>query len=181
MNYYISDLHLGHKNILRICNHPFNNIEEMEIKIIENWNKKVTPEDDIWLLGDVIHHHGGNYVNTLKNLNGKKHLIIGNNEKNIMNNEKAKKLFESIDYYREITDNDKMVVMFHHPILEWNRYYQNSIHLHGHIHNKTTLDTYKIIKNRKNAYNVGVDVIGFEPCTLDEVIDRNIEFWKINE
>ena len=69
MNYYISDLHLGHKNILRICNHPFNNIEEMEIKIIENWNKKVTPEDDIWLLGDVVHHHSGNYVNTLKSLN----------------------------------------------------------------------------------------------------------------
>lgn len=100
-------MHLGHKNILKICNRPFNNVEEMEIKILENWNKKVTPEDDVWLLGDVVHHHSGNYVNTLKNLNGKKHLIIGNHEKNIMNNEKAKKVFESIDYYKEITDNAK--------------------------------------------------------------------------
>ena len=46
MNYYISDLHLFHKNVTRagkdFDNRPFDNLEEMHSIIKEKWNAKVT-------------------------------------------------------------------------------------------------------------------------------------------
>ena len=39
--YYIADLHIGHNNVIKFDNRPFSNIEEMNNKIIENWNNKV--------------------------------------------------------------------------------------------------------------------------------------------
>lgn len=39
--FYISDLHLGHKNILAFDNRPFFSLEEMTETIISNWNSVV--------------------------------------------------------------------------------------------------------------------------------------------
>ena len=52
MNYYISDMHLGHKNVLKFDSRPFQSVEEMNEALIINWNRKVTDEDDVWVLGD---------------------------------------------------------------------------------------------------------------------------------
>lgn len=44
MNYYISDLHLFHKNVTRegkdFDDRPFDNLDEMHSTIKEKWNKK---------------------------------------------------------------------------------------------------------------------------------------------
>ena len=55
MNYYISDLHLFHNKILTLqnTNRPFTSIEEMHEKIKREWNKKVTCQDKVYILGDV--------------------------------------------------------------------------------------------------------------------------------
>lgn len=46
-NYYIADLHLGHANVIRFDNRPFENIDEMETEIIRRWNERVTPKDTV--------------------------------------------------------------------------------------------------------------------------------------
>lgn len=57
MNYYISDLHLFHKNVTRegkdFDDRPFDNLDEMHSTIEEKWNKKVTNGDTVYILGDM--------------------------------------------------------------------------------------------------------------------------------
>ena len=45
MDYFISDIHFGHKNVIRFCDRPFKTVHEMNSKIVEKWNKKVTDAD----------------------------------------------------------------------------------------------------------------------------------------
>ena len=52
--FYISDLHLGHNNIIRLDNRPFKNMTEMETTIINNWNSVVSDNDQVYILGDMF-------------------------------------------------------------------------------------------------------------------------------
>ena len=52
MNYYISDLHFGHKNIINFDHRPFFDIEEMEEVLVMNWNATVHKDDTVYILGD---------------------------------------------------------------------------------------------------------------------------------
>lgn len=55
MNYYISDLHLFHKNVTRagkdFDDRPFDTLEEMHSIIKEKWNAKVNNGDTVYILG----------------------------------------------------------------------------------------------------------------------------------
>ena len=181
MNYYISDLHLGHRNIIKMSNRPFSSVEEMEETIISNWNNKVTNDDDVYILGDFCYKAGKTPKEYLDKLNGKKHLIIGNHDDKILKNPIYRKCFVEIKDILSIKDGDKNIVLFHYPIAEWPGYFRkNTIHLFGHIHNNVTNETYKIMYKLNNAYNVGADILGFTPRTLDEVIQLYNTFKKNN-
>ena len=45
--YVIADTHFNHSNIIKYCNRPFNDVIDMNEKIINNWNKVVKKEDMI--------------------------------------------------------------------------------------------------------------------------------------
>ena len=57
MIFFTSDLHLGHENCIRLCNRPFSSIEEMDETLIENWNRKITGKDTVYILGDLIYRN----------------------------------------------------------------------------------------------------------------------------
>lgn len=54
MIYYISDLHFGHSNIIKLCGRPFQSLEEMNNVLINNWNSKVTNGDKVYIIGDLF-------------------------------------------------------------------------------------------------------------------------------
>lgn len=180
MNYYFADSHFGHANIIRMNKRPFENIEKMNAIMIDNWNNQVKNDnDDVYIVGDLF-YKSGDPVPVLKQLKGKKHLIVGNHDGSILKNPVAKRFFVEIKDMLTIWEEKQMIVLCHYPMIEWNGYFRDSIHLYGHIHNNTQNDTYTIMKNRKNAYNVGADILSYAPRTLEEVIQMNKEFFKNN-
>lgn len=54
MIYFTSDLHLGHANVIRHCNRPFSSAEELDEVLIQNWNSRVTNNDTVYILGDLM-------------------------------------------------------------------------------------------------------------------------------
>ena len=51
-NWFSSDYHLGHANIIKYCERPFVDVEEMSATIIKNHNQRVKKEDTVFFLGD---------------------------------------------------------------------------------------------------------------------------------
>lgn len=177
MIFYISDLHFGHRNILNLANRPFKSIEDMQETIIKNWNSVVSDSDEVYIIGDVFFKMDEVAASAIiKSLNGKKHLIEGNHDREIVKNKNLRDLFESISPYKKIHDNGRTVILCHYPILEWDGYFRGNYHVFGHIHNNFSSGAYPLLKENceyfKNAFNAGVEVNNYFPQTLDQLIAR---------
>lgn len=170
--FYISDLHLCHKNIIKLCNRPYGDIEEMNEDLIRRWNEVVSENDEVRILGDVGFPKNNEdveeIISLVKRLNGKKILVVGNHDYKLLQNEEFVRLFASIDNYMRVTDRDRNVILSHYPMEEWDGFYRDFIHLYGHVHNNDVG-----LKTLKNRYNVSLEVLGYTPRTLDEIIVMN--------
>lgn len=169
MKYYIADLHLGHENIIRLSKRPFKTVQEMDDVIIDNINSVVTDDDDLYILGDVC-FKCNNPMDYINRINGRKHLVIGNHDKFLIKNPSIRKCFVEIKDIMTVTDGDYRIVLCHYPMVEWDGYYRGVLHFYGHIHNNFDNDTTKYITSVKNAYNVGVDILGFMPKTAKQIV-----------
>ena len=52
MIFFTSDTHFNHKAIISYCSRPFESVEEMNDRLIDNWNQVVKPSDTVYHLGD---------------------------------------------------------------------------------------------------------------------------------
>ena len=176
---FTSDLHLGHKNIVNLCNRPFNDIDEMDIEIIENWNRKVKKNDVVYLIGDVVWDKK-KVAYYMEQLSGKKILIAGNHDSTWIKREECQKYFEEIVPYLEVHLNGHPITMCHYPMLEWRASREEAERkigylIHGHIHNRIA-EEYRQLFLLRNALNAGADVNGFVPVTFDELLKNNVDF-----
>lgn len=184
MNYFISDLHLGHKNALSFDNRPFKDIDENDSTIISNWNSVVGIDDDVYILGDVSWYNSTKTIEIMKLLNGNKHLIKGNHDSKLLKNRDLQKEFVEITDYKELyVDKDKSVVLCHYPIPCFKNHYYGWYHFYGHVHNSFEWNMMERIKYEMKAlydkpcemYNVGcmMTYMEYKPRTLEEIIGGN--------
>ena len=81
--FLISDLHLGHANIIRYCARPFfySDIREMDHVLIKNWNYTISPANRVYYLGDLIYGRGGAPAEYYRNkLRGQITFVQGNHD-----------------------------------------------------------------------------------------------------
>ena len=175
MEFFTSDLHFFHKNILQFekDTRNFKDVEEMNEKLIEYWNSIVQPNDTVYNLGDLsFSSKFDDLISIANRLNGEHHLILGNHDQIISNNMDkllsmtkldGNPMFSSISPYKEIKHKKKTFVLFHFPIVEWNKCQFGSIHLYGHLHSDEA-----DIKGK--ALNVGYDMHQ-RFLTFDDIIE----------
>ena len=101
-NFYISDMHFGHKNCIAFDNRPFTSVEEMDAAMIANWNQAVSSGDTVYILGDMCWGKQSRAIEIMRQLNGDKVLIKGNHDK-LTNVDYAKQFIQVADYL-EIED-----------------------------------------------------------------------------
>lgn len=132
--FFTSDPHFGHKNILKYTNrgHYFNDVDEHDAILVENWNNVVRPKDEIYCLGDFALCSDERRDLITDQLNGKIHLILGNHDKKLTRNFVNK--FESVQHYKEITRFRPNIILFHYAMRVWNKSHYGNWQLYGHSH-----------------------------------------------
>lgn len=174
MVYYISDTHFGHENIIRLCNRPFQSVEEMNAALLANWNRRVKGNDTVYILGDLF-YKCEDPEPILQQLKGKKRLILGNHDGSWMTKLDASRYFESIDLMLETSVGNYSVTLCHYPLVTW-KHEQKAYMIHGHIHLDTSTDFWPLLRARERVLNAGAEINAYRPVTLEELIHNNAAF-----
>lgn len=168
--FFTSDTHFNHANIIRFCNRPFNDVEQMNETLIANWNRVVQPEDTVFHLGDFCLGGSAEWTKILNRLNGKIYLILGNHDiKNIRQGYMRR--FEEVAMQMRIEIGKQIIYLNHYPFLSYGGAYRGVWQLFGHVHsspNSTGEDTPRL-NMLPTQYDVGVDNNDFTPVSYEEV------------
>ena len=184
MMFFTADHHFGHANIIKYCNRPFANVDEMDTELIRRWNEVITPGDTVFHLGDfTLGEYAEMYMNLLHGelciLNIPFHHDRRWLERYNMIGQKF--LFQTVatvkTYLNDWTcdiqllpaiytlEHDGVVLaLSHFPLKEWDRKHYGAIHLHGHSHGNLVYDD--------KAYDVGVDNNDFYPVSFTAIKER---------
>lgn len=176
MIYFTSDLHFYHEKVINFANRPFDNADEMNRVLIDNWNRTVSAKDEVYILGDVTMKGPEYATEVLSQLRGKKYLIKGNHDTFADKKTFDRTIFEWVKDYHEFSYQNTRFVLFHYPIEEWSGYFRGAVHLHGHQHNHEDYN----IKNREKGllrFDVGVDANHMAPVGIKDIIS----FFSMSE
>ena len=171
-----SDTHFEHDKDFIWGPRGFNSVDEMNEKIIKNWNSIVTPEDTVYLLGDVMlgNIDWGTYC--LKNLNGNINILIGNHDTD-NRIKKYKELFGKVNVlgYATILNYGKYsFYLSHYPTLtaynteDFRLKGTRPINLCGHSHVKDPFYDW----DKGVIFHCEMDTNNCYPWLLDDIIEQ---------
>ena len=167
--WFCSDLHLGHSNMYKFTNYdgtkcrPWDNYEEAEEYMLQEFNKVLKPQDTLYILGDVATKtdRASYFFNSL--IPCRRILLMGNHDNKIGFKFLSK-------YFNEIRGayNLENYIMTHIPVSSGSkgRFKRN---LHGHTHsNLITIDNNGKIPDPWHR-NVCVERTGFKLINFSEI------------
>lgn len=170
MVYLCSDCHFNHQNILKYEpeSRPFETVEEMNEVIINNWNSTVSPEDTVYVCGDLFMGPLDQIKSILDRLNGKIILVRGNHDttKRIELFKECGIIVKDIAY---ITYKGRFFILCHFPIaspefIDMVRKDNSEVILcYGHIHSKAPKGYVD------GTYHVGLDTNNLTPISLEQI------------
>ena len=173
--FFTSDSHYGHSNIIWMCKRPYTNVEEMNRKLIENWNNVVKPDDLVFHLGDFAFGGQPLWRSIIEQLNGNIILIKGNHDdRNLKNG--CKVLFDGVYDQVKFYIENRCIYLNHYPFLCYGGSYRSEedavFQLFGHVHsgpNSTGLDNDRLKMLFPYQYDVGVDNNNYTPVSWEQI------------
>ena len=165
--WFTSDTHFNHKNIITYCGRNFDDLDSMTESLVSNWNNAVREGDTVYHLGDFALSWGKKHEELidgiLRRLNGQKHLIVGNHDRDEVTRSRR---WVTVSHYKElkvaIGGHQQAIVLCHYPLRSWNQQHYGSWMLHGHCHGTLPDIGGKIM-------DVGVDCHQHKPISLSHV------------
>ena len=158
--FFTSDTHFGHGGALGLYRRPFRSVAGMNEAIVEHWNETVGPDDEVWHLGDfAIRQPAAVVAELLARLNGRKHLLTGNNDPPATTKLKG---WQSVQPYAETAVDGVSAVLCHYPFRSWRGMNKGWLNLHGHCHGK--------LNPLPRQLDVGVDCWEFRPIAAEQII-----------
>lgn len=155
----ISDTHFGHNNIIVKYGRKFDNIDQHDKTIMNNWREVVKPTDTIIHLGDICF---GKCLYYLDVLPGKKYLIQGNHDQASIHT--YLNYFQDVSSSIKIRHNGGNIFLCHFPLHPNELDYRVIGMIHGHMHGKVLDD--------KRYVNVSLEQTDYKPIKLTEVLKR---------
>lgn len=174
MNFFSSDHHFFHHNIIGYCDRPFKNVDEMNKELIMRHNRVVSHSDTLYLLGDLTMLGPKAFIKLqeiLAKMNGQKILILGNHD--VMKPHQYLDMgFSQIiaPYFDYKASNGDTWHLFHDPSLK-TVFTDDNICLCGHVHN-----LFESVPGQK-LLNVGVDIWDYYPIS-ETAIFNLIGAWS---
>ncbi len=195
MIYFTSDEHYWHSNVIRYCGRPHKEAQEMNEDMILKHNAIVRPDDKVYRLGDfsLAFRAVENYAARLM---GEKYLVPGNHDFCHSYHKKSRTPENREKWIQKYKDHGFIVIpeqttldvpglatfnLCHHPYAgpyelegggdkyaRWRPVDDGRILLCGHVHEK-----WQTRRSPKGTLmiNVGVDVHGFKPVSIDEIAE----------
>ena len=174
-----ADTHFHHKNIIKYCKRPFDSVEEMNERLIDNWNVCVGSDDFVYHLGDFGFGKARELGDIRIRLNGSIVLILGNHDLHVS----AGKWLDEVGMSAVLTCSSlDDLWLCHYPRgdeypLKGGDRLKRPLNdelwaLTGHVHDKWRI--------KDKCLNVGVDVQGFKPISLAEAKKQIKDFHDHN-
>ena len=166
-----SDLHFGHDREFIWGPRGFKNVYEMNETIIKNWNAVVNPEDEVYVLGDLMLGDNEAGIKMIKQLKGKIHVILGNHD-----TASRKTLYENcyniidIKYADVIKFKGYTFYLSHYPTITSNLEKEFGKHcilnLFGHTHQEENF-----YNGLPFCYHAGLDSHNCTPIDMETVLN----------
>ncbi len=178
MHWFTSDLHFGHKNIIKYSKRPFKDTVEMDEVLINNINNLVKPDDVLWFLGDFMFGPSDptKFLDKAKEYLSRMHckhinLIWGNHDPRPYHNKPKEfmkwmgfaQLFESNSTLADIKVEGQRITLCHYAMQLWYKMDDYSWHLYGHSHGSLPDNPNSL------SFDVGVDCHNYKPLSFYEV------------
>ena len=182
MRFFIGDTHLMDESMIRLERQPFGNASEKKLTMIDNWNKIVRKDDEVYHLGDValcdeflLSKKGSlSFIDKkeqarteikefLEKTNGKKYLIMGNHDDLFTPHGWRNFGFEEV--YDKPILIDSFIILSHEPL--YNTYSTPFVNIFAHVHGNPVYKT-----DSPNAICVSVERHDYFPISMDEVYSR---------
>ena len=170
--WFTSDLHFGHDREFIWGPRSFKNVNEMNETIIKNWNEAVSPEDDVYVLGDLMLGNNENGKRLLGRLKGRIHVVYGNHD-----TDPRKTIYKNLYNVVEVCGDATTInvdgwtlYLSHYPTMTCNLEKEFSkrciLNLYGHTHQKDNF-----YNGLPFCYHVGLDSHNNTPVSFEQVIE----------
>jgi calcineurin-like phosphoesterase family protein len=169
--FFTSDEHYGHDNhnggIIRMCNRPYANLDEMHEDFIAKHNAKVPNANDSLTihLGDMFWKRLSTHdcMDIVRRLNGRHAYIWGNHEEvfNRPDSYTLRLYFQDAAEVRMLKVGKQLIWLSHYAHRVWPKSHSGSYHVYAHSHG--------VLPGYRRSTDVGVDANGYTPISFDEI------------